>query len=183
MTAVTYAPLPREGPGGAAPPAQPGEVPLTAEEFERISTILFEQSAIVLRTGKEGLVRSRLAKHLRRLGLRSYTEYLEAVAADRTGRVRSDMIDSLTTNKTSFYREGAHFEYLQTRVLPQLFAARERVRIWSAGCSSGEEPYTLAMLLHEVVRDPAPRDVRVLNRAGPLPLRAGEIQRAMVEWR
>jgi chemotaxis protein methyltransferase CheR len=72
------------------------------------------------------------------------------------------MIDSLTTNKTSFYREGAHFEYLQETVLPQLFATRERVRIWSAGCSSGEEPYTLAMLLHEVVRDPAQRGARIL---------------------
>jgi len=149
--------------GAAASPLSPaGEVPLTADEFERICSLLFEQSAIVLREGKEGLVRSRLAKHVRRLGLRSYTEYLEAVDADASGRERSEMLDSLTTNKTSFYREGAHFEYLQDAVLPRLFSSRERVRIWSAGCSSGEEPYTLAMLLHEVVRDPAQRDVRIL---------------------
>jgi chemotaxis protein methyltransferase CheR len=144
------------------PLATANEIPLTVAEFERICKILFEQSAIVLREGKEGLVRSRLAKHVRRLGLESYTEYLEAVNADASGRERSDMIDSLTTNKTSFYREGAHFEYLQDEVLPKLLAARERVRIWSAGCSSGEEPYTLAMLLHELVRDPVQRDVRIL---------------------
>jgi chemotaxis protein methyltransferase CheR len=163
-TAVTNAPLRRAAAAGAAaPPVLSGsEVPLTAEEFERICTILFKQSAIVLKTGKEGLVRSRLARHVRRLGLGSYTEYLDAVDADASGRERSDMIDSLTTNKTSFYREGAHFEYLQETVLPQLFATRERVRIWSAGCSSGEEPYTLAMLLHEVVRDPAQRGARIL---------------------
>jgi chemotaxis protein methyltransferase CheR len=144
------------------PLATANEIPLTVAEFERICKIMFEQSAIVLREGKEGLVRSRLAKHVRRLGLESYTEYLEAVNADASGRERSDMIDSLTTNKTSFYREGAHFEYLQDEVLPKLLAARERVRIWSAGCSSGEEPYTLAMLLHELVRDPVQRDVRIL---------------------
>ena len=124
--------------------------------------MLFEQTAIVLRDGKEGLVRSRLAKHLRRLGLRSYTEYLAAVDADHSDRERSEMIDSLTTNKTSFYREAAHFEYLREHVLPGLLASRQRVRIWSAGCSSGEEPYTLAMLLHEVARDAARRDVRIL---------------------
>lgn len=162
--AVTGAPLRRESAAGAAaPPALTGgEVPLTNAEFERICAMLFEQSAIVLTKGKEGLVRSRLAKHVRRLGLASYTEYLEAVESDATGRERSHMIDSLTTNKTSFYREGAHFEYLQESVLPQLLASRERLRIWSAGCSSGEEPYTLAMLLHEVVRDPAQRGVRIL---------------------
>ena len=172
MTAAPNAPLRRALATGAAAsrlvsaPASPltagTEVPLTAEEFDRICTILFEQSAIVLKEGKEGLVRSRLAKHVRRLGLDSYTEYLEAVDADATGRERSDMIDSLTTNKTSFYREGAHFEYLEDVVLPKLFAARERIRIWSAGCSSGEEPYTLAMLLHEIVRDPLQRDARIL---------------------
>ncbi|MFI5232199.1 MAG: CheR family methyltransferase [Gemmatimonadales bacterium] len=172
MTAAPNAPLRRAiAPGAAAsrpastaasPLAAGTEVPLSAEEFERICTILFAQSAIVLKEGKEGLVRSRLAKHVRRLGLDSYTEYLAAVDADVTGRERLDMIDSLTTNKTSFYREGAHFEYLQDVVMPKLLGARDRIRIWSAGCSSGEEPYTLSMLLHELVRDPAQRDVRIL---------------------
>jgi chemotaxis protein methyltransferase CheR len=149
--------------GAAAPPVESAsEIPLTAEEFERICSVLFQRSAIVLKAGKEGLVRSRLARHVRRLGLHSYTEYLDAVEADRSGSERSDMIDSLTTNKTSFYREGAHFEYLQDTVLPRLFGAGDRVRIWSAGCSSGEEPYTLAMLLHEVVRDPVQRGARIL---------------------
>ena len=163
-TAATNAPPRREFAAGAVPsPLSTGnEVPLTVQEFERICKILFDQSAIVLKEGKEGLVRSRLAKHVRRLGLDSYTEYLEAVDSDGSGRERSDMIDSLTTNKTSFYREGAHFEYLQDVVLPKLFSTRERIRIWSAGCSSGEEPYTLSMLLHEMVRDPFQRDVRIL---------------------
>ncbi len=162
--AVTNAPLRRAGTtaAGAGALTPPGEVPMTTAEFERICALLFEQSAIVLKEGKEGLVRSRLAKHVRRLELKSYTDYLAAVDADQSGRERSEMIDSLTTNKTSFYREGAHFEYLQDNVLPKLLAGRERVRIWSAGCSSGEEPYTLSMLLHEVARDVARRDVRIL---------------------
>jgi len=164
MTAAPNAPLWRAvAPGAAASPLGAGsEVPLTADEFDRICTILFDHSAIVLKEGKEGLVRSRLAKHVRRLGLSSYTEYLAAVEADASGRERSDMIDSLTTNKTSFYREGAHFEYLQQTVLPGLLATREPIRMWSAGCSSGEEPYTLAMLMHELVRDPVQRGVRIL---------------------
>ena len=163
-SAVNDAPLLRVRAAGAAAlsGSMGGEIPLTDGEFERICSLLFEQSAIVLKTGKEGLVRSRLAKHVRRLGLRNYTDYLAAVAADTTGRERSEMIDSLTTNKTSFYREGAHFEYLETNVLPKLFATRAPVRIWSAGCSSGEEPYTLSMLVHEVARDAAKRDVRIL---------------------
>ncbi len=162
--AVNDAPLLRKTAAGAAAPSASlgGEVPLTDAEFERISSLLFEQSAIVLKTGKEGLVRSRLARHVRRLGLKNYTDYLAAVAADTTGRERSEMIDSLTTNKTSFYREGAHFEYLETNVLPKLLASRDAVRIWSAGCSSGEEPYTLAMLVHEIARDAVKRDVRIL---------------------
>jgi chemotaxis protein methyltransferase CheR len=161
-TAVTNAPLRRAVAGGAGALTPPGEVPMTTAEFEKICALLFEQSAIVLKEGKEGLVRSRLAKHVRRLGLKSYTDYLAAVDADQSGRERSDMIDSLTTNKTSFYREGAHFEYLQDSVFPKLLGGRERVRIWSAGCSSGEEPYTLSMLLHEMARDVARRDVRIL---------------------
>jgi len=164
QTALPNAPL-RGAPASGAevsPPSALGEVPLTTAEFERVSALLFESSAIVLRAGKEGLVRSRLARHLRRLGMRSYTEYLDAIERDATGRERSDMIDSLTTNKTSFYREGAHFEYLQHEVLPSLVAAGKPVRIWSAGCSSGEEPYTLAMLLHEVMRDPSSGAARIL---------------------
>src|SRR6185437_7461896 len=115
MTAVTNAPLRRAAASGAAasPLSGGNEIPLTAAEFDRICSLLFEQSAIVLKAGKEGLVRSRLAKHVRRLGLGTYTEYLDAVASDALGRERTEMIDSLTTNKTSFYREGAHFEYLQ----------------------------------------------------------------------
>lgn len=162
--ALVTAPLRRTVAAGAvaAPGEHATEIPLTAAEFERICSILFQESAIVLKEGKEGLVRSRLAKHVRRLGLGSYAEYLDEVEGDRSGCERSDMIDSLTTNKTSFYREGAHFDYLQDTVLPRLLGAGDRVRIWSAGCSSGEEPYTLAMLLHEVVRDPAKRGARIL---------------------
>jgi chemotaxis protein methyltransferase CheR len=138
------------------------EYELTSDEFARIAELLYAQSRIVLRPGKEGLVRSRLVRHLRRLRLCSYTEYLDHVARDTTGRELSELIDALTTNKTSFYREGAHFEFFQHGVLPALLEGSGPIRIWSAGCSSGEEPYTIGMILHESAPDIGSRDVRIL---------------------
>jgi len=72
------------------------------------------------------------------------------------------MIDALTTNKTSFFRENQHFDFMRTRVIPELRARRPKARIWSAGCSSGEEPYTIAMILHEEWPQISQADVRIL---------------------
>jgi chemotaxis protein methyltransferase CheR len=155
-------------PSTAPPPvlpksaAAPAEFTLTAEEFGRIGQLLYQHSRIALHAGKEGLVRSRLAKCLRRLGLDTYTAYLDYVEGDSTGRELSLMIDLLTTNKTSFFRESAHFDYLCEHVLPGLLAGGGPIRLWSAGCSTGEEPFTLAMLLHDGIPDIATRDVRIL---------------------
>jgi chemotaxis protein methyltransferase CheR len=146
----------------SAPPAAFGELALSPKEFARVAALIFDQARIVLASGKEGLVKSRLGKLARKAGARSYTEYLDGVQSDTTGKSLSDLIDALTTNKTSFYREGEHFEFLRTRVLPALVAERRPIRIWSAGCSSGEEPYTLGMVVHEALGTPVPVDVRIL---------------------
>jgi chemotaxis protein methyltransferase CheR len=124
-------------------------VQLKPGEFARISQLVQELSGICLTAGKEELVRSRLMKRLRALGLGSFDAYLRYLKEDRTAEEKNVLIDSLTTNKTSFFREGQHFEYLRTRIIPALQAQRESLRLWSAGCSSGEEPYSLAMLLFE----------------------------------
>jgi chemotaxis protein methyltransferase CheR len=135
------------------------ESELAPHHFKRITDLLYEHSGIRMRPGKEGLVRARLARRLRVLALSDFDAYLKFVETEPSRREFAEMIDALTTNKTSFLREVQHFDYLRDRVLPALHGP---VRLWSAGCSSGEEPYTLAMLLNEAYGDIAKRDVRIL---------------------
>ncbi|WP_434479703.1 CheR family methyltransferase [Gemmatimonas sp.] len=135
------------------------ECELTAAQFARIAHVLHEHAGIRMREGKEGLVRARLTKRLRKLGLNDFDSYLDYVEREPGRQEFAEMIDALTTNKTSFLREATHFDFLRDSVFPTLSGP---VRIWSAGCSSGEEPYTLAMLCHEAFPDIATRDVRIL---------------------
>ncbi|MES1186636.1 MAG: protein-glutamate O-methyltransferase CheR [Myxococcales bacterium] len=130
---------------------------LSAASFSAIRELIFEVAGIAMTDEKEELVKSRLAKRLRELKIAGYEEYLTRIQTDRVEL--SNMVDVLTTNKTSFFREPQHFDYLQEHVFPLWKAAGTPRRIWSAGCSSGEEPYTLGMLLREQL----PRlDVRIL---------------------
>ena len=128
------------------------ECELTPAQFARITGLLYEHAGIRMREGKEGLVRARLAKRLRKLGLPDFDAYLAYVDGEKDRREFAEMIDALTTNKTSFLREASHFDYLRDAVFPRLSGP---VRIWSAGCSSGEEPYTLSMLMgsHPLLKD------------------------------
>jgi chemotaxis protein methyltransferase CheR len=132
---------------------------LTQAQFTAISGMLYTHAGIRMREGKEGLVRARLMKRLRKLGLSNFTSYLDLVSNDTTRAEFAEMVDALTTNKTSFLREPGHFDYLRDVVLP---TATGSFRIWSAGCATGEEPYTLAMLLNDEIDDIASRDVRIL---------------------
>lgn len=135
------------------------ECELTPTQFARITGMLYDHSGIRMREGKEGLVRARLAKRLRALNLSDYDAYLSYVEKEPDRTEFAEMIDVLTTNKTSFLRESSHFDFLRDEVFPTLSGP---VRLWSAGCSSGEEPYTLAMLMQETFENAAARDVRVL---------------------
>jgi chemotaxis protein methyltransferase CheR len=135
-------------------------VELTAAQFEWISQTVYQRSGINLQVGKENLVKARLMKQLRRLGLNSFDSYLEYIQNDSRGEELAVMVDALTTNKTSFFREPQHFDFLRTQVLPQL--QQKRLRLWSAACSSGEEPYTIAMLLREELPQVDTWDCRIL---------------------
>ncbi len=135
---------------------------LRPNDFQKISQIVYQYSGIRLNSGKEELVRSRLMKRLRALGLNSFTAYLRYVGKDRTSQELQAMIDSLTTNKTSFFREKQHFDYMRSHIIPELKKRGSSVRVWSAGCSSGEEPYSIAMLLHDEWPDIILSDVRIL---------------------
>lgn len=119
------------------------------ECFQRISGLMYDISGVRLPPSKMGLVRSRLRKRLRALGLPGFPEYV-ALIESATGRDEmSTMVDLLTTNKTSFFRESAHFDYIWNELMPQVRESGSRLKIWCAGCSSGEEPYSLSILLRE----------------------------------
>jgi chemotaxis protein methyltransferase CheR len=133
---------------------------LSHRDFEKIRAAVHRLCGINLHTGKEGLVKSRLAKRLRALGLGDFRSYVDYVENDRSGKELATMIDILTTNKTSFFREPNHFKYLRNDILSNLGSAP--ARIWSAGCSSGEEPYTIAISVSEALGASLATSARIL---------------------
>lgn len=130
-----------------------GLSPLSASEFRALRDLIFEKSGITLSDNKTQLVASRLARRLRARGLTSYGAYYELVIRnDADGHEMRELLNAITTNKTDFFRERHHFDFLRTTFLPRWISrARQggerRLRVWSAGCSTGEEPYTLAMTI------------------------------------
>jgi len=149
----------------AARPLVEGEFAFTGEDFARVAALLREDSGIHLPDSKATLVYSRLAKRLRILGLKSFDEYCKLVASTAGADERRAMMAALTTNVTRFFREPHHFDHLRDKTLPTLLdEARSggRVRIWSAGCSSGEEPYSLALTLLAALPEVGDLDVRIL---------------------
>jgi chemotaxis protein methyltransferase CheR len=122
---------------------------MTRKTFARFRTLIYQLSGIALGEGKEGLVRSRIGKRMRALGLVDYDEYLEQLMADVTGDEIIQLLDVISTNVTSFFREESHFQLLSEIGKQWVAEKRTRLRLWSAACSTGEEPYTMAMtLLH-----------------------------------
>jgi chemotaxis protein methyltransferase CheR len=119
--------------------------PLPPKVFQALRDLLHQHSGIALAPSKLTMVQSRLAKRLRKLGLTSYEDYLELLK-DPAADEWTEFINALTTNLTSFFREGHHFTRLVDLVRPS-FERTRNIRVWSAGCSTGEEPYTLAMTL------------------------------------
>ena len=121
--------------------------------FRKISRFVTEETGIQLPDSKKSMLEARLRKRMRLLNLETFENYADYVFSDEGKRLELiSMIDSITTNKTSFFREADHFDVLTRTVLPDLLARKTNARplgIWSAGCSSGQEPYTLAMVLSE----------------------------------
>lgn len=134
---------------------------LKASEFAKIRQLAYDTFGLDLHSGKETLVSARLGQHIRKSGCRSFDEYYLRVVGDSTGESLIHLIDALTTNHTSFFREPAHFDFLRKEFLPQL-KNRESINIWSAACSTGEEPYSIAMCILEEIGTAAPGQVRIL---------------------
>jgi chemotaxis protein methyltransferase CheR len=154
-----------------------GEFPLTQSDFQQIAGIAYADAGIDLNESKASLIYSRLAKRLRTLQLESFRSYCELLSRPEGGSERQQMVAALTTNVTRFFREQHHFEHLRTLVLPKLVAqtrAGAPLRIWSAACSSGEEPYSIALSILSVLPDAASLNVRVLaTDIDPTVLRKG----------
>lgn len=135
----------------------PASEALSAREFRLVSDLVYRHCGINLHDGKQVLASARLAKCIRTAGFDSAAEYLAYIQKDSTGREFAKMIDALSTNLTSFFREKQHFDYLKEKFLPALISRKSRVggqirklRAWSAGCSTGEEAYSLAITMREV---------------------------------
>ena len=134
---------------------------LTAKEYEQIRQLAYQKVGIDLQEGKQQLVAARLTKQIRFLGLRSFEEYYRHVTEDRTGKSLEAMIDALTTNHTSFFREQAHFDFLKSVLLPQI-QNRSQIAIWSAACSTGEEPFSIALTLLDALGEASRARIRIL---------------------
>ena len=139
---------------------------MTEQQFLAISRQVKDLCGINLHNGKKELVKARLNKRLRALGLHDFGDYLDLVRRDTSGDELTTMLDALCTNLTGFFREPAHFEFLADQVIPQCGRTgqdgRRTLRVWSAGCSSGEEPYSIAMTILETLNSPGRWDVGVL---------------------
>jgi len=128
---------------------------LKDREFKKFSSSIYEQVGIQLPPTKKTMLEARLQKRLKVLGMDSFDDYSRFVFSPEGRQTEFvHLIDVVTTNKTDFFREPGHFSYLTQKALPEIMGRRgrratETVRVWSAGCSSGEEPYTLAMVLSE----------------------------------
>ena len=142
----------------------PSKSEFTRKDFLVISKLLHEHTGIHMLEEKSTLIHSRLRKRIRRLGLESFRDYCALVSSPGNDELKH-MCDALTTNVTSFFRENHHFEHLRTFVLPDLLAAArigKKIRIWSAGCSSGEEPYSIALTILSLMPEAFSLDIKVL---------------------
>lgn len=139
---------------------------MTRKEFGTISSLIKELCGINLSEGKEELVKARLAKRMRKLDVPSFSEYLAYLNGPSGAAELPKLLDAISTNVTQFFREPDHFTFLRNAFLPRIIADRGRtgrnLRFWSAGCSSGEEPFSMAIHLREGLANLRGWDVRIL---------------------
>lgn len=140
------------------------EFTFTHEDFEELRTLVRRVTGISLSDGKRELVYGRLSRRLRALGLASFSDYRQLLAAENSQEI-VEFCNALTTNLTSFFREAHHFEFLREQLLAPRRAdprGSRRVRIWSSACSTGEEPYSIAMTVCEAIPEWRKWDIRIL---------------------
>jgi chemotaxis protein methyltransferase CheR len=179
--------------GLALPCSAPSQ--LGDDDYEFLCRLVFERSRINLGPSKRELVTSRLAKRLRVLRRNSFADYCDYLRSPQGAEEITDLLDVISTNVTDFFREPAHFEFLQQSALPEWLKSPRHpaapYRIWSAACSSGEEPYTIAMVLAEFFQtrgnfawqvDASDISTRMLERARRGIYRAERVQLPSPDW-
>ncbi len=135
---------------------------LNEKDFNLFREVIYRESGINLSPMKKALVQSRLMRRMRELQIRDFNEYYEYLNENYDDE-RIHLINCITTNKTDFFREAGHFDYMKNEVLPRYVKEnRKSIRIWSAGCSTGEEPYTIAISLLEFFKDKTLPDIKIL---------------------
>jgi chemotaxis protein methyltransferase CheR len=134
------------------------------EDFNSLRALVRKHTGISLSEAKRELVYGRLSRRLRALGLQSFRDYRNVLTADPEGQEMVEFCNAITTNLTSFFRESHHFDYLRDQVLVPLGTRPpgQRLRIWSAGCSTGEEPYSIAMTVRESAPQAGRHDIKIL---------------------
>lgn len=140
---------------------------LNQRDFNLFRKLIFERSGISLNNRKLELVRTRLAKRLRQLNIPTFKEYYRLLAKHPDDPEMYNMLDVITTNQTSFFREPKHFTFLSDTAIPHLLEKKEKTkdmifRIWSAGCSTGEEPYSIAITMMEFLENYPKYDLKIL---------------------
>lgn len=138
---------------------------MTVDEFDFVRAFVRERSAVVLDADKQYLVEARLTPLLRSEGLASLGQLVTKLKTERFGPLAGRVVDAMTTNETSFFRDVHPFEALRTVILPELLAKRQATRkltIWTAACSSGQEPYTIAMMIRKHFPQLAGWTVRII---------------------
>lgn len=149
-------------------PEKGREFHFTAADFSFIRDLVMDRTGISLSDSKRDLVYGRLSRRLRALNLTQFREYCDLLQAGNDDEEMTNFVNAITTNLTSFFREDYHFDFLGKTLLPNLMKqkiaanADKRIRIWSAGCSTGEEPYSIAMVVKEVLGRDRSWDVKIL---------------------
>jgi chemotaxis protein methyltransferase CheR len=177
--------------GEAGEVKNPSIAPMREDEFRFIADIAHQRTGIVLGPHKRDLVYARLSKRLRKLGLTSFRDYCDLLAAPEGARERHAVVNALTTNLTRLFREPHHFEHLARSVLRDIALSvpaagvRRRLRLWSAGCSSGEEAYSIAMTILASCPEATFWDARILATDIDTEMldqaRAGRYERSQLE--
>ncbi len=142
------------------------EFPMTAANFRKISAMSYAMSGIVLTDAKQEMVYSRLARRIRSLKFRNFSEYLKFLDDRPEGKAEAEhFLNAITTNLTSFFRESHHFDYLRDVAIPELLQIHKkdrRIRVWCCAASTGEEPYSIAMTFREAVKGIDGWDIKIL---------------------
>lgn len=137
-------------------------VELAEAQLDKIISLVKSMSGINLNDGKKELVKARLGKRLRSLKMNSFDDYIDFVRDGSSGELTA-MLDAISTNLTNFFRESDHFDFLASNIFPKIIKnGSRRLRVWSAGCSTGEEPYSIAITMAENIPDFQNWDTRIL---------------------